>query len=310
MPLARRRLLTTVPAVTAGALLGPRHGAAQGATRRVIHALGEAVVPASPQRVVAFDIAALDMLDALGVGRIVGVAGNSFPQHLARYGAAEYPKLGTLFEPNYEAVNAARPDLIIVGGRSAAKHAELARIAPTVGLHAGNEDYLARVATNTALLAGLFGREEQAAALSARLRRSAEALKAVTAGRGRGLIVLTTGTRMSAYGPGSRFGMIHTDLGVPAAVPGLAASLHGQAVNSEFILQTNPDRLFVVDRDAAIGRGGAARRALDNPLVRQTAAWRAGHVVFLDPSNWYVAPGGIQSSQLMVDEIAATYARA
>ncbi len=266
-------------------------------------------MPANPQRVVAFDVAALDMLDAIGLEQIVGVAGNTFPQHLAKYGEARYPKLGTLFEPNYEAVNAARPDLIIVGGRSAAKYADLARIAPTIGLHAGDEHYLDRVVANTEMLAAIFAREEQARAVVARLRRSADALKQVTPIRGRGLIVLTTGTRMSAYGPGSRFGIIHGDLGVPAAAPGLNVSMHGQAIGSEFILQTNPDWLFVVDRDAAIGRGGAARRMLDNPLVRQTSAWQKGQVVYLHPSNWYVATGGIQSSQFMVDEIAAAYGK-
>lgn len=310
MSMNRRRLLAASAAVlplwTSGA---PGFAAAQGATRRVAHGQGESAVPANPQRTVVFDIAALDMLDALGVGQIAGVPGSSFPQYLAKYGEARYPKLGTLFEPNYEAVNAVRPDLIIVGGRSAAKYNDLARIAPTIGLHAGDEQYLARVIGNTEMLAGIFGREEQAKSLVARLRQSAEALKQVTPGRGRGLIVLTTGTRMSAYGPRSRFGIIHGDLGVLAAAPNLNVSLHGQAIGSEFILQTNPDWLFVIDRDAAIGRGGAARRMLDNPLVRQTSAWQKNQVVYLSPSNWYVATGGIQSSQLMVEEVAAAYAK-
>ena len=311
MPMARRRLLTgTAAALPLLAVEAPRVASAQAATRRVSHGQGETAVPADPRRVAVFDIAALDILDAIGVEQIVGVAGDIFPRHLAKYGEARYPKLGTLFEPNYEAVNAARPDLIVVGGRSAAKYNELARIAPTIGMHAGDEHYLDRVAANTEMLAAIFGREDRARALIARLRGSADALKRVTPDHGRGLIVLTTGTRMSAYGPGSRFGLIHGDLGVPAAAPGLAVSLHGQAIGSEFILQTNPDWLFVVDRDAAIGRGGAARRALDNPLVRQTGAWQKDQVVYLDPSVWYIAAGGIQSSQLMVDEVAAAYAKA
>ncbi|MBB3900324.1 siderophore ABC transporter substrate-binding protein [Roseococcus suduntuyensis] len=301
-PIRRHFLLGLVAAAAL-----PRIASAQAGTRTLRHGLGETTLPTNPRRVAVYDIAALDILDALGVEQIVGIAGNTFPEHLAKYRDRRHPRLGTLFEPDYEALAAARPDLILVGGRSAAKYNEVSRIAPTIGMHAGNADYLDRVIANTTLLGDVFAREERAAALAGRLRQSVAALRGVTAGRGRGLIVLTTGTRMSAYGPGSRFGMIHTDLGVPAAVPDLSVSLHGQSIGSEFIQQANPDWLFVVDRDAAIGRGGAARRALDNPLVRQTAAWREDRVLFLDPLNWYLAPGGIQSTQLMVGEVGRAY---
>ncbi len=304
----RRRFLTGAAALAFAAASRP--AAAEEAARRVVHGLGETAVPASPRRVVAFDLAALDTLDALEVEQVVGVPGSAYAQHLAKYADPRYLKLGTLFEPSYEAVHAAGPDLIIVGGRSAAKYGELARIAPTIGLRASTESYLERVAANTEMLGRIFGREVEARAATARLHEAVDALKATTPGRGRGLVVLTTGNRMSAYGPGSRFGVIHDALGVPAAAPGLAVSLHGQAISSEFILQTDPDWLFVVDRDAAIGRGGAAQRMLDNPLVRQSRAWRAGRIVYLNPFNWYVATGGIQASRLMVDEIAAAYAKA
>jgi iron complex transport system substrate-binding protein len=112
---------------------------------------------------------------------------------------------------------------------------------------------------------------------------------------------------MSAYGPGSRFGAIHSDFGVPTAAEGLDTSRHGEAIGSEFIRERNPDWLFVIDRDAAIGQGDAARRLLDNPLVRQTNAWKQNQVVYLDPVAWYVVGSGIQSTQAMVDEIARAY---
>ncbi|NGM19020.1 ABC transporter substrate-binding protein [Roseomonas stagni] len=295
----RRHLLS------AAAILLAAPAAAQGQARLVRHAQGETAVPADPQRIVVFDIAALDILDALGVERIQGVAGTTFPPFLSRYADARYARLGTLFEPNYEAVNAARPDLIVIGGRSAAKYADLSRIAPTIVLHGGTGGTIDRVEQNALMLAGIVGREAAARAAVAGLRDAVAATRARAAGQGKALVVLTTGTRMSAYGPGSRFGVIHDELGVAAAVPDLAVSSHGQAVGSEFILAANPDRLFVVDRDAAIGRSGAARRLLDNPLVRQTAAWRQGRVYYLDPVTWYVAPGGLQGTTLMVREVAA-----
>ena len=53
----------------------------------------------------------------------------------------------------------------------------------------------------------------------------------------------------------------------------------------------------------------AARRLLDNPLVRQTTAWQKSQVVQLTPAIWYLVSGGIQATQMMVDEIAAAYAK-
>ncbi len=305
MRMVRRHLLL---AAASGVAL-PRLAAAQPATQTARHGQGETAVPRSPQRVVVFDIAALDILDALGVEAVIGLPTTPLPNHLAAYGAERYAKLGTLFEPNYEAVNAARPDLIIIGGRSAPKYADLSRIAPTVSLFADDGPHIDAVAKNTEMLAGIFGRQDRAATLITEMRTAAADVAARTPSRGRGLIVLTTGTRMSAYGPGSRFGLIHDTLGVPAAAPNLTVSNHGQAINSEFILQTNPDWLFVVDRDAAIGRPGAAMRLLDNPLVRQTKAWKANQVVTLDPIDWYILPGGIQATRQMIAQIAAAYAR-
>lgn len=56
----------------------------------------------------------------------------------------------------------------------------------------------------------------------------------------------------------------------------------------------NPDWLFVIDRDAGIGREGqSARQLLDNEIIRSTDAWQKGQVVYLNPGDWYLAGGGL-----------------
>ncbi|RYE79778.1 MAG: hypothetical protein EOP19_19750, partial [Hyphomicrobiales bacterium] len=77
------------------------------------HAQGETKVVRNPQKVITFDYASLDTLDALGVD-IAGLPGSNLPHYLGQYGDAKYIKVGTLFEPDYEAIAAAQPDLIIV----------------------------------------------------------------------------------------------------------------------------------------------------------------------------------------------------
>jgi hypothetical protein len=62
------------------------------------------------------------------------------------------------------------------------------------------------------------------------------------------------------------------------AIDNLTVARHGQVVSFEFLLKTNPDWLFVIDRDVAIGQDGkTAQQLLDNPLVRhQGLARQAG----------------------------------
>jgi len=304
------RLPGVLAAFVAGAFtLGSLTAVAQAQDLKVQHAKGETTVPSKPKKVLAFDLATLDTLNALGV-EVAGVPTARFPEYLAKYGSDKYEKVGTLFEPNYEAVNAAEPDLIIVGGRSSAKYADLAKIAPTIDMTVDPKDYVGSVKRNVQLLAQIFDKKAEADVQLAKLDQSIATLKGEAGKAGKGLLVLTTGGKMSAYGPGSRFGHLHTEFGIVPAVAGLATTNHGQAVNAEFILKTNPDWLFVIDRDVATGQnGGAAKKVLDNDLVAQTTAWKNSQVVYLDPTNWYLVGGGLTAMQASVDQIAKALAR-
>jgi len=120
---------------------------------------------------------------------------------------------------------------------------------------------------------------------------------------------MTNGPKVSAYGGGSRFGWIHAATGLPEAVPGLEDTTHGQAVSFEFIRDTDPDWLIVIDRVAAIGgESETAAATLDNPLIRDTRAWSAGRVVWLDAGPIYIAGGGIQSILMTLETIRAAFA--
>ena len=280
-------------------------GSPSAATLEIVHSKGTTAVPAQPQRLVVFDLSSLDTLDALGV-KPLGVAGKIFPKHLEKYAGDEYVKVGTLFEPDYEALNAAKPDLIIVGGRSSAKYEELAKLAPTIDLSVTDNDYIGSSRKNAETIAKIFGKSELVQERLAKLTSSVESLAAQSKDAGKALVILTTGGKMSAYGPGSRFGTLHTDFGFVPAVEKLNTSRHGEPISFEFIAKTNPDWLFVVDRDAAIGeKGKSATSVLDNPLVKGTSAGQKGRIVYLDPANWYLAGGGLAALQAMADEVSS-----
>lgn len=269
------------------------------------HAQGELTLPERPVKILTFDLATLDTLQALGV-EVAGVPGGRKPEILKAYEDDKYLKIGTLFEPDYEAVNAAEADLIIVAGRSAAKYADLAKIAPTIDLTVDTQNYLASAESNVATLASIFGKEAEAKTLVDRLNASTAELRKVAAEAGNGLLILTTGGKMSTYGPGSRFGILFDGYGVVPAAENLKIGNHGQPITFEFILEKNPQWLYVIDRDAAIGREGtAAAQFLDNEIVRQTDAWKNGNVVYLDAAGWYVIGGGITSLQRTVDQLTS-----
>ncbi len=305
IPLPRSLIAMIAGALAFGALTSVAHAQ----DLKIRHTKGETIVPLKPNKVIALDLASLDTLNALGI-EVAGVPTARFPEYLAKYGSGKYEKVGTLFEPDYEVVNAAAPDLIIVGGRSSAKYDDLARIAPTIDLTVDPKDYVGSVKSNVHTLARIFDKQAEADAQIAKFDKAMADLKKEAATAGRGLLVLTTGGKMSAYGPGSRFGILHTDFGVVPAVEGLATTNHGQALSSEFILKTNPDWLFVIDRDSATGRAaGAAQKVLDNELVSQTNAWKKNQVVYLDPVNWYLVGGGLTALQASADQITKALAK-
>ena len=271
----------------------------------VPHAQGETAVPADPQTVVVFDVGVLSTLDSLGV-EVAGVPEATYPESLSRYGGDGYTKVGSLFEPDYEAVNALEPDLIIVGGRSAAVYPQLAEIAPTIDLSVDSADFLASFTERTTALGEVFGEEQQVADRLAAIETRAAEVREAAQDDGEALFVMTNASEVSAYGPETRFGLVYDELGLTPADEGLTAADHGDAISFEYLAENDPDVLLVLDRDAAIGESGqAAAQVLDNELVRGTTAWQQDDVHYLDSTVWYIAPNGLPSVEQMVEEVGA-----
>lgn len=269
----------------------------------ITHKQGTAEVTKNP-KVVVLDFASLDTLDALDLeDRVVGTAELALPATLSEY--ADTPRVGTAQEPDLEAIAALDPDAIIISGRSAPKFAELNKVAPTIDLSSDNAKPIESLTAQAQALGDLFDVRAKVDEELAELGREIEAVKGTIPADAKALILLTSGGKVSAFGPGARFGgLIHDLLGVPAAATDLEASQHGQAVSFEFIAETNPQALFVVDRDSAIGQqGAAAKQVLDNPLVARTPAWQNGKVTYLDGADWYVIGFGLDSTSRMVEAV-------
>lgn len=277
-------------------------------TVTITHSSGETQVPVSPQKAVVIDWSTLDTLQQLGV-QVQGTPSNSAPDLLARYQGEGFIRAGSLFEPDLEVLKNSSPDLIILGRRAQGQYAEVSKFCPTIDLTPDPNDLLGSLERNTRILGEIYGKQAEAEEQLARLNASVTELRELAAGQGKGLLVLTTGGRMAAFGAGTRFGMIHDVFGVEQAVDDLQTGRHGHSVSFEFLLEANPDWLFVMDRDAAIGQEGvAAAQLMDNELVKATPAGNKGQIVYLDPVSWYLLDNsGLGVMQASVDQLIEVF---
>lgn len=281
----------------------------------VKHGLGTTIIPHRPSRVAALDMNEIDMLDQLGIP-VSGMPKDFVPPFLAGHADdAKVEDLGSIVQPNLERVHAMRPDLILITPLQANHYPELSQIAPTVQFdvdfkHSG-ADHIRVVQDHLATLGRIFGKEDLARQKSAELGAAAAKLRAITEKRPeRALILMHNQGAFASLGVNSRYGFIFQALGVKSASPAVEAGLHGQPVSSEFIRAANPDILYIIDRTAVMEHRSAINAdSVDNPLLRQTKAWKNGHVVFVDPQAWYVMAASPTSLKTMMADVLRGYGK-
>ncbi|MCA0274445.1 MAG: siderophore ABC transporter substrate-binding protein [Proteobacteria bacterium] len=272
-------------------------------------ATGSKTIDKVPQKVAVYDMAAIDTLASIGI-KPSGVPEKLFVPELTEANK-DAAKIGTLFEPDLEALNELAPDLVVVGGRSSAKAEATAKVAPTIDMTMDGDDLLGQAKERLAAYGAIFGKADEAAAAAGKLDAAVEAARQAVKGKGKALIIMTNGPKITAYGAGSRFGWVHKALDLEPAVANIEASGHGEAVSFEFISKANPDWLLVLDRAAAIGSSDqGAKATLDNELVAGTTAWKKGQVIYLPAADFYIAAGGVNSTQRVLSVIEQAFAKA
>jgi iron complex transport system substrate-binding protein len=272
-------------------------------TITVKDAKGKVTVPTDPSKVVVFDNGSLDTIKALGASdSVIGVAADNLPDYLKSFKGVE--NAGGIKEPDLEKINQLQPELIIISGRQAAFQADLEKIAPVLYLQVDPSQTWASTKQNIETLAQVFGKEDKAKAKLAKLEKEIAAVKAKAEKSGKtSLTLMVNNGSISAFGKGSRFDIINTTFGFKTVDDTLDASTHGQNVAYEYVLEKNPDMIFVIDRTNAIGGADDTSAVSDNELVKETTAGKTGKIVVLNSAIWYLSGGGIESTQLMLDDV-------
>ncbi len=284
-------------------------------TIQCLNASGEKAdleVPYDPERIAILDMACLDILDSLGVGdRVVGSASTSL-EYLQDYVNDEnIANLGTIKEADLEAVMACEPDVIFIGGRLSSSYDALSEIAPVVYLATDTEaGVVESVRNNASTIASMFGLDEEVDALMADFDERIQTLADFAEGK-TAIVGMCTSGSFNVLGNDGRCSLIGVEvgfdnIGVDADVD---TSTHGNEASFEFIVDKNPDYIFVMDRDAAIGTDGAqlAQDIMENELVQSTDAYQNGNLIYLEhPAVWYTAEGGVQALDVMLQDLEST----
>ena len=288
-------------------------------TIRALDANGEPAdveVPYDPQRIAILDMAALDIVDALGMGgRIVGSARVSI-DYLEEYNPDDSDgaivNLGTVKTADLEKVAACAPDIIFMGGRLASIYGELETIAPVVYLAVDYEKGIVEsTRENARTIASIFGLEDQADAMFEGFQPRIDALNAVLNGKDV-LLGMYNANALGLMGTVSQLNIIAGELGannLSDTVGEAEKATHGEEASWETVIALDPEYMFILDRSTATEAADegvmGVREVIENELIRELDVYKEGRIVyFVEHANvWYTATGGIQALHTMLSDL-------
>ncbi|MFT4217533.1 MAG: iron-siderophore ABC transporter substrate-binding protein [Micropruina sp.] len=313
-------LLTVLAVAVVGCAGAPEPTPTVVQARTVTDVTGAQVeVPARPQRVVPLSEPTLDGVLALGVtpiGTVSGRGQSGVPNYLVDV-AGDLPLLGGIGQPNFEAIGAARPDLILVDGTSVNNNPDvvdaLEQIAPVVYTgYAGGEWQ-----TNFRNVAAALGMVDQGEQVIADYRAKVEATKATLGAMADKTfsIVRWQGTAPALILKELPPGQALVDLGLrrPPTQDAFGRG-HTEPVSLENLQRIDADYMFFgtlggssVSNPKAGGTADleGARKALQAaeqvPGFTQLNAYRKKQIILVDGSAWTSTGGPLLMNHLVDD---------
>jgi iron complex transport system substrate-binding protein len=220
-----------------------------------------------------------------------------WPTYFGADATKDIKEVGTLQEPNLEAIAALKPDLILGSKfRQEKFYAELAKIAPTVFTENVGKPWK----ENFLLDGEALGQKAKAQQLLADYEKRAKALKV-----NRSLkvsLVRFLPDHIRVYGPESFSGIVLTDAGVARTQFQLLEGKQDkrfERVSPERIADLDGDFIFV----AAYGEKAAAEQAkiTGGPLWGLLSAVKAGKVQIVADETWMTGIGVTAANKILDD---------
>jgi len=273
-------------------------------------------LPYAPEKIAVLDMAALDILDSLGLGdKIVGSAKVNI-DYLMDYNPdssnGTIMNLGTVKTADLEKVAACEPDVIFIGGRLASIYNELSAIAPVVYLGVDYEKGVVNsTVDNAKTIASIWGKEAEVDAKMEGFQKRIDALNAVLNGKDV-LLCMYNSNAMSLMDTESQLNIIAKELGAQNLgenVGETEKATHGEEASWETIINLNPEYMFVLDRSTATGAAEEGvlgiREVIENDLIKELDVYKDEKIVyFIEHAGvWYTATGGIQALDIMLADL-------
>ncbi len=278
-------------------------------------------LPKNSDKVVIFDLGVASTFAALGLEE--NIMGLPKGENNASLGSTisdvyesdeDYVNLGGLKEPDYEALAALDPEIVMIHGRQSNSNVvgELEKAAPNaeiIHVAADNSNYFEDVKEMTMFIGEMYDVQDKAQELVDDLdAQLAEVNEKVAASELPMLFIQTNGGNLSFHGVGGRYDFLYNDFGFTSAgeqeESEEATDGHGNEISFEFIAETNPGLILLMDRGAAVSEGEATSSdVLENEVTSSVDAIENDNVYELNPQNWYLNAGGYLTALAQVEEI-------
>lgn len=279
-------------------------GSNEATTVEITDVHGTVTVPVNPKNVVALDNRTFETLADWGI-KLAAVPKGVMPADLPYVADESVLDIGNHREPNLEIIAAVEPELVIVGQRFATFYEEIKALVPNAAVIDLNFDVSEAAATpgenlvnglknSTLALGKIFDKNEEAQSLVAEFDQAIEKVKSSYNGTDKIMSVIVSGGNIGFSAPrtGRVWGPMYEIFGwVPALDIDSATSDHqGDEISVEAIAQSNPDWIFVLDRDAAVSTATDAVPAQDvidkSPALQNTKAVVEKNIVYA-PADTY-----------------------
>jgi len=265
---------------------------------------GTVTVPVNPKNVVALDNRTFETLADWGI-KLAAVPKPIMPADLPYVSDESVLDVGSHGEPNLEIIATVNPELVIVGQRFAKYYEDIKKLVPNTAVinldfdvsenaEKSGENLINGLKNSTIALGKIFDKNEEAQQLIAALDKAVEEARSTYNGTDTVMSVIVSGGNIGFSAPhsGRVWGPMYEIFGwIPALkVDGSTSDHQGDDVSVEAIAQSNPDWIFVLDRDAAISSttdAVPAQDVIDNsPALKNTTAVSKGNIVYA-PKDTY-----------------------
>lgn len=267
--------------------------------RAFTHAMGQTCIPAVAQRVVALDTGELDNALALGAPVVGAPIGDVLQYQAYLEGHLDgISDTGTISEPNFEAILALHPDLIIGSKqRYEAIYEQLTAIAPTVFVESLRVPWQDNFRFHADALGKTAEAEELIAAYDAHVAEVQAALGDALDSTTISIIRFRPG-QVRLYLKSSFIGYILQDVGLPRP-PAQDQDVFSAEISIEQMQDADAEYIFVTGYDV---EDSERATFLESPLWQTLGAVQNGHVVEVNDDYW-IAGLGIQAANLVLDDL-------